>query len=109
MKKTDTVIAEFLDELLLKKHMNSQRKQMSTQKTRGVVDFAFEQLANKGLLVYQGDYKNLRIYHDSKEMEKMLHSDTWEESRIEDKGDNYIGKQKSFDDYYTETYGDDKK
>jgi hypothetical protein len=39
-----------------------------------------------------------------KEMEKEQMSDTWVDSRTFDKGDNYFGKQKSFDEYYKETY-----
>ena len=27
---------------------------------------------------------------------------------VEDKGDNYIGEQKSFDEYYNQTYGGEK-
>jgi hypothetical protein len=38
-------------------------------------------------------------------MEKEQHSDTWIDSRVFDKGDDYIGKTKSFDQYYNETYG----
>lgn len=39
------------------------------------------------------------------QMEKEQHEDTWLDSRLEDKGDNYIGKEKSFEQYYKETYG----
>jgi hypothetical protein len=42
------------------------------------------------------------------EIEKNQHANTWDDSRVEDKGDNYIGKQKSFNDYYEETYGGNK-
>jgi hypothetical protein len=39
---------------------------------------------------------------------KAMHKDelqnTWEDSRVEDMGDDYIGKTKSFDDYYNETF-----
>jgi hypothetical protein len=45
---------------------------------------------------------------EAKEMEKEQHSITWDDSRVEDKGDNYVGKQKSFNDYYNETYGGNK-
>ena len=41
----------------------------------------------------------------AKEMEKEQHENTWDDSRLEDMGDNYIGKQKSFNDYYEQTYG----
>ena len=42
------------------------------------------------------------------EKAKAMHKDelqnTWEDSRVEDKGDDYIGKTKSFQEYYNETY-----
>ena len=38
------------------------------------------------------------------EEEKEQMCDTWVDSRTFDKGDNYFGKQKSFDEYYNETY-----
>lgn len=41
----------------------------------------------------------------AKEMEKEQHENTWDDSRLEDMGDNYIGKQKSFNEYYEQTYG----
>ena len=40
----------------------------------------------------------------AKEMEKQQHSETWDNSLIENKGDNYIGKEKSFEEYYNETF-----
>jgi hypothetical protein len=49
--------------------------------------------------------KLLRAFEQAKEMEKEQHSDTWIDSRVFDKGDDYIGKTKSFDQYYNETYG----
>jgi hypothetical protein len=48
------------------------------------------------------------IFNQAKEMQKKQHANTWDDSRVEDKGDNYIGKQKSFNDYYNETYGGNK-
>jgi hypothetical protein len=42
----------------------------------------------------------------AKEMEKEQMCDTWVDSRTFDKGDNYFGKQKSFDEYYNVIYGD---
>ena len=47
-----------------------------------------------------------KILMDAKEMEREQMHDTWVDSRTFDKGDNYFGKQKSFDEYYNETYGD---
>jgi hypothetical protein len=40
----------------------------------------------------------------AKEMEKEQHDNTWIESRIEYQGDDYIGKEKTFEQYYNETY-----
>jgi len=44
------------------------------------------------------------IIEKAKQMEKQQISDTWVDSRISDKGDVYLGKQKSFEEYYKETY-----
>jgi hypothetical protein len=53
--------------------------------------------------------KDKFIWHSilikAKEMDKEQMHDTWVDSRTFDKGDNYFGKQKSFDEYYNETYG----
>jgi len=52
--------------------------------------------------------KDKFIWHSilikAKEMDKEQMHDTWVDSRTFDKGDNYFGKQKSFDEYYNETY-----
>jgi hypothetical protein len=56
-----------------------------------------------------GDSRSFdEIFEQAKEMEKEQQKNTWEDSRLEDKGDNYIGKQKSFEDYYNKTYGGNK-
>jgi hypothetical protein len=44
----------------------------------------------------------------AKEMEKKQHSNTWLDSRIETMGDDFIGKEKTFDEFYNETYGGNK-
>jgi hypothetical protein len=41
----------------------------------------------------------------AKQMEKAQHADTWLDSRIESNDKDYIGKEKSFEQYYNETYG----
>ena len=43
------------------------------------------------------------------EMEKEQMNDTWEDSRLFDKGDDYIGQQKSFEQYYNETFNTNEK
>jgi hypothetical protein len=40
----------------------------------------------------------------AKEMEKEQHINTWIQSRIEYQGDDYIGKEKTFEEYYNETF-----
>jgi hypothetical protein len=44
-------------------------KTMTNNKQQTAVDFAFETLANQGLLVYK-EYTNLVAYREAKEMEK---------------------------------------
>jgi len=76
---------------------------MTNNKQQTAVDFAFETLANQGLLVYK-DYKNLIIYHDSKEMEKEKLKEAW--NKGEDCGlgrSNY--EFENAEQYYNETYG----
>jgi hypothetical protein len=48
------------------------------------------------------------IFEQAKEMEKEQMNDTWEDSRLFDKGDDYIGQQKSFEQYYNETFKQEK-
>jgi len=45
-----------------------------------------------------------RLLYELLEAEKEQMCDTWVDSRTFDKGDNYFGKQKSFEEYYKETY-----
>lgn len=45
-----------------------------------------------------------RLFEKAKQMEKQQMEDVWDDSRVEDFGDNYIGKQISFNDYYNETF-----
>lgn len=50
-----------------------------------------------------------KLEKQAKEMEKEQMEDVWHDSRVEDFGDNYIGKQKSFNDYYNETFNTEDK
>ncbi len=50
----------------------------------------------------------LILIEQALQIEKEQHEDTWLDSRLEDKGDNYIGKEKSFEQYFNENYGDNK-
>ena len=46
----------------------------------------------------------MEVIEQAKQMEKEQHNETWEKGRLEDKGDDYLGKQLSFEQYYNETY-----
>ena len=57
------------------------------------------------LFMYPANTDWLPILVDkAKEMEKEQHDNTWIESRIEYQGDDYIGKEKTFEQYYNETF-----
>jgi hypothetical protein len=45
------------------------------------------------------------LIEKAKQMEWEQLSDTWTDSRIEDQGDDYIGEQMTFEQYYNETFG----
>jgi hypothetical protein len=47
-----------------------------------------------------------KIFERAKQMEEEQHGNTWFDSRIECKGDDFIGKEKTFKEYYNETFGD---
>lgn len=51
----------------------------------------------------------LKLRDQAKEMEKEQMRDVWDESRSEYMGDNYIGKEKSFEDCYNETFNTNEK
>jgi hypothetical protein len=57
---------------------------------------------------YMSERDRSKLFEQAKEMEKEQHANTWDDSRVEDRGDNYVGKQKSFNDYYEQTYGSNK-
>jgi hypothetical protein len=46
-----------------------------------------------------------QIFEQAKQMEKEQIEDAWFSSRVEDMGDEFKVEQKSFDNYYNETYG----
>lgn len=48
---------------------------------------------------------NPHLFEHALTMEKEQHSDTWTDSRTEHKGDDYIGKEISFDEYFKRVYG----
>lgn len=55
----------------------------------------------------KGDSRSLdEIYEQAKQMEEEQHHNTWLDSRIENSdGYGYLGKEKTFEQYYNETYG----
>jgi hypothetical protein len=61
------------------------------------IEWLFEQYKLIGMLTTAQVEKAKRMHK-----EELL--DTWEDSRIEYMGDDYIGNIKSFDDYYNETF-----
>jgi hypothetical protein len=86
---------------------------MSNEKEMSAVEWLIENLNHlemKKSLYKPIDFriKKQRIIDQAKEKEKGQHANTWDDSRVEDKGDNYIGKQKSFNEYYEQTYGGNK-
>jgi hypothetical protein len=83
-------------------------KKMSNNKQQTAVEFYAEEFAEHLKENYGIKITNLTLLKQAKEMEKEQHENTWDDSRLEDMGDNYIGKQKSFNEYYNETYGGNK-
>jgi hypothetical protein len=71
--------------------------------------YDLEMAYNQGLIKTNTYINGKReAVEQAKEMEKKQHSNTWFESRVEMMDDNYIGKEKTFDEFYNETYGDNK-
>jgi len=89
---------------------------MSNEKEIGAVEWLVEQFENHRATFFKLNDKEERVttlvgedvVEQAKEMQKKQHANTWDDSRVADKGDNYVGKQKSFNDYYEETYGGNK-
>ena len=73
---------------------------MENNKQQTAVDFAFETLANQGLLVYK-EYTNLVAYQEAKEMEKEQILDAYE-CGFESEHDARIPQSSMR--YYNETY-----
>ena len=65
-------------------------------KKQTAVEWLVNQLNKKGFAVVVTDEE----IEQAKEMEKQQHSETWDNSLIE----NYIGKEKSFEEYYNENF-----
>lgn len=70
-------------------------------KKQTAVEWLGNELVKKGFPI---EKYAMDSYEQAKEMEKQQHSETWDNSLIENKGDNYIGKEKSFEEYYNENF-----
>ena len=81
--------------------LKKENKKQMNNKEQTAVEWLVEELLNGKALMPS-------IIEKAKEMENNQHANTWDDSRLADKGDNYIGKQKSFNEYYEETYGGNK-
>jgi hypothetical protein len=70
---------------------------------------AVEWLVSKLSITFQTMYED--EIKQAKQMEKKQHEDTWIDSRIEIKGDgyNYIGKEKTFEEYYKQKFQNQTK
>ena len=90
----------------LERYLNESEEQGQTNENQERKQTAVEWLIEK----IAEDYPEIpKAYREecnkAKDMEANQHSETWDDSRIEYKGDDYIGKEKSFSEYYQETYG----
>ena len=71
------------------------------------IEFAFTSLEK---LIPSGNQLVIgAILEQAKAMHKDELQNTWEDSRVEDMGDDYIGKTKSFQEYYNETFNTKEK
>ena len=83
---------------------------MAQQTAVGYIISQLRQLAfNESTHLGMGDVRVTQglideLEEQAKQMEKRQHDNTWVDSRIEDRGEGFIGKEKSFEQYYNETY-----
>jgi hypothetical protein len=70
------------------------------------VDWLQKKLIESGISFLS---EEIEYINQAKEMEKEQMCDTWVDSRTFDKGDNYFGKQKSFDEYYNVIFNTKEK
>jgi hypothetical protein len=68
---------------------------------------AVQTLVEQLRFTHKEAYNDLyEVIQQALEMEKEQHDNTWLDSRTSYHEDDYIGKQQSFNEYYTETYGE---
>ena len=65
------------------------------------VDWLFEKIP----VEWKSTKYGFDAYQQAKQMEKEQHDNTWIDSRIERNGDDYIGQDKTLEEYYNETFG----
>jgi|694.fasta_scaffold00082_105 hypothetical protein len=82
------------------------------EKKQTAVEWFIEQLDKleyeydvEGISILEFDKRKIEIENQARQMEKEQHEETWFSSRVEDMGDEFKVEQKSFEDYYNETYG----
>lgn len=90
-----------LDDLEIEEMSNDWEtmSQQSTTTKQTAVDWLVEKIQHAN-----PTFKFDALIREAKAMEKEQMGDTWVDSRIEDNGDEYIGKQKSFEEYFNETF-----
>lgn len=77
---------------------------MSKQQT--AVEWLIEQMICQMGIRIENTTIGCELFDQAKEMEKEQHSDTWTDAQIFKEDDNFIGKSKTFDQYFNETYGE---
>jgi hypothetical protein len=70
-------------------------------KNQTAVEWLFEQI-RKDIIGLEYDYAD--ALEKAKSIEQKQHMDTWFDSRENDRGDNYIGKEISFPEYWNQTF-----
>jgi len=104
----EMTLSQNIDFIKTQEQMTNETKQSSVEYYAKQLEILADKVFKIGLTLDEFRIKKHELLNQAKEMEKEQNKNTWEDSRLEDKGDNYIGKQKSFEDYYNETYGGNK-
>lgn len=78
------------------------------KKEQTAVEWIISEIVRHQMSFYGTSSIPLYIIEKAKQMEKEQHEETWFSSRVEDMGDDFKVEQKSFEDYYNETYGQTK-
>ncbi len=88
---------------------------MTNNKQQSTVDWFLDQLIEHRIIIvnrttYQVKYKHEILLEQAKEMEKEQHATTWDKSmdNLDSRGGNMVRAWVDFDDYFNQTYGDEK-